>query len=151
MAIVSGYKHKSWYVHLVLWVVPRQLFRYGDTWRFSTAAIESRGARLKRFGRNNASWRGRIKEKITYQFKKRSGAVASRTTSYNSSAMEQLLKLMCAQEDAWHTSGVFVRPEKLRLEQYARSKALKMEPIAVDAVTRPSFEQNLSRKLARKS
>ena len=41
--------------------------------------------------------------------------------------MEQLLKLLCAQDDVWHTSGVFVHPEKLRLEQYARSKALKID------------------------
>ena len=53
--IASSYRHKSWYVHRVLWVVPRQLFRYGDTWRYSATAIESRGARLKRFGRKCAS------------------------------------------------------------------------------------------------
>ena len=149
MNIVSSTRHKSWYVHLTVWVVPRQLFQYGDTWRYSTAAIESRGARLKRFGRKMASWRGRIETAKTYIFKKQSGETGKRTTSYNSSPMEQLLKLVCAQEDAWHTSGAFVRPEKIRLQQHARSCRLKMEPIAVDAVARPSFDENLARKASK--
>ena len=63
--------------------------------------------------------------------------------------MEQLLKLVCAQEDAWHSSGAFVRPEKVRLQQHARCCRLKMEPVAVDAVARASFEENLSRKMAK--
>ena len=61
--------------------------------------------------------------------------------------MEQLLKLVCAQEDVWHTTGAFVRPEKVRLQQAARSCRLKMEPIAVDTVKRTGFDDNLSRKL----
>ena len=39
---VSNYKHQSWYVHYLVWVVPRQIFELGDTWRYSTCAIESR-------------------------------------------------------------------------------------------------------------
>eukprot|EP00965_Chrysotila_dentata_P117565 3884497-Pleurochrysis_carterae.AAC.1 len=48
---VSNYKHKSWYVHMIVFIVPRQMFKHGDTWRLSTMPIESRGARLKRYGR----------------------------------------------------------------------------------------------------
>eukprot|EP00965_Chrysotila_dentata_P245043 6206328-Pleurochrysis_carterae.AAC.1 len=53
---VSVFRHQSWYVHLLVYVVPQQLFKYGNTWCFSTAAIESRGARLKRIGRRNVCW-----------------------------------------------------------------------------------------------
>ena len=45
---LSDFKHKSWYVHLLVWIVPRQIVKHGDLWRFSTVATESRGARLKR-------------------------------------------------------------------------------------------------------
>ena len=34
---ISNYKHKSWYVHMICFVVPQQIFRYGNTWRFLTA------------------------------------------------------------------------------------------------------------------
>eukprot|EP00965_Chrysotila_dentata_P139542 4613463-Pleurochrysis_carterae.AAC.1 len=43
-------------LHTIVRVVP-QLFMYGNTWRFSTCAIESRGARLKRIGRRMICWR----------------------------------------------------------------------------------------------
>ena len=39
---VSNYKHQSWYVHYLVWVIPRQIYELGDTWRYSTCAIESR-------------------------------------------------------------------------------------------------------------
>ena len=29
-------------IHYLVWVIPRQLFDLGDTWRYSTCAIESR-------------------------------------------------------------------------------------------------------------
>ena len=54
---VSDYKHKSWYVHYMVWIVPRMIYLHGDLWRFSTAAIESRNARLKRMGITCISWR----------------------------------------------------------------------------------------------
>ena len=41
---VSNYKHQSWYVHYLVWIVPRQIFEVGDMWRYSTCAIESRKA-----------------------------------------------------------------------------------------------------------
>ena len=54
---VSNYKHKSWYVHMICFVVPQQIFKYGNTWMYSTAAIESRGSRIKRLGRSTVCWR----------------------------------------------------------------------------------------------
>ena len=57
LAMVSKYKHKSWYVHMICWVVWRQLFERGNTWYHSTCSIESRGARIKRIGRRLTNWR----------------------------------------------------------------------------------------------
>ena len=50
MAAVSYNKHKSWYVFLTVWVVPRQIAARGDLFPYSTAPIrrEQRGARMKR-------------------------------------------------------------------------------------------------------
>ena len=54
---VSNSNHKSWYVHLVVWIVWRQMMECCDTWQLSTVAIETRGARIKRYGRTLVSWR----------------------------------------------------------------------------------------------
>eukprot|EP00965_Chrysotila_dentata_P001822 60082-Pleurochrysis_carterae.AAC.1 len=54
---VSNYKHQSWYVHYLIWIIPQQIFEYGNLWRYSTAAIESRGAQLKKIGRRTVCWR----------------------------------------------------------------------------------------------
>ena len=48
-------KHKSWYVWLVVWVVPRQMARYGNLWTYGTSPVEQRGARLKRIVRNSSA------------------------------------------------------------------------------------------------
>lgn len=52
MKDVSYKKHKSWYVFLTVWVAPRQIAERGDLWAYSTAPIESRGARMKRIVRS---------------------------------------------------------------------------------------------------
>ena len=48
MKAVSLGKHKSWYVFLTVWVVPRQMAMHGDLWAYCTAPVEQRGARVKR-------------------------------------------------------------------------------------------------------
>eukprot|EP00965_Chrysotila_dentata_P211461 6186469-Pleurochrysis_carterae.AAC.1 len=60
--------HQSWYVHLLVYVVPQQLFQYGNTWCLSTAAIKSRGARLKRIGRRNVFWRKAVSDSTKYSY-----------------------------------------------------------------------------------
>ena len=47
MEAVSISKHKSWYVFLTIWVVPRQMAIHGDLWAFGTSPVEQRGARSK--------------------------------------------------------------------------------------------------------
>ena len=64
----SNYNHLSWYIHLLVFVVPRQIFKYGNTWRFSTAPIESRGARLKRLGRAVTNWRSIARTACAYNY-----------------------------------------------------------------------------------
>ena len=124
---VSDYKHKSWYIHLLVWVVARQLFKHGNTWRLSTAAIESRGARLKKKGRTCICWRRAIGETSYSYTDRQSGEVHSRTQQYRSSAVQQLLMKICGQERDWHTPSAFSRPEHLRLVQQLRTKKLKFD------------------------
>ena len=125
---VSDYKHKSWYVHYLIWIVPRMIYIYGDLWRFCTAAIESRGARLKRMGRTVICWRPYQEGKSVYHYiDHRTGQEVTREQSYKSSPMEQMLSKMLAQEVAWHSDSVFVRPAKLRLQQELRRRRLKCE------------------------
>ena len=57
MKALSVGKHKSWYVHLVQWVIPLQMAEVGDLWPFGTGPVEQRGARLKRIAREVVSWR----------------------------------------------------------------------------------------------
>eukprot|EP00965_Chrysotila_dentata_P199529 6179438-Pleurochrysis_carterae.AAC.4 len=54
---VSNYRQQPWYMHYAVFIVPQQIWEFGDPLRFSTAAIESRGARLKRIGRRVVYWR----------------------------------------------------------------------------------------------
>ena len=37
---VCNGRHKSWYLHLFVYVVPRQIAKYGELWPFSTSALE---------------------------------------------------------------------------------------------------------------
>eukprot|EP00965_Chrysotila_dentata_P261876 6214393-Pleurochrysis_carterae.AAC.3 len=84
---VSNFKHKSWYVHVIVFVVPQQIAKHGDTWVYSTMAIESRGARLKRYGRSTVSWRKAVNGWSSFDYTNRaSGAKVQRTQRYMSSA-----------------------------------------------------------------
>ena len=65
---ISNFNHLSWYVHLALFIATRQMFAKGNTWRFATAAIESRGARIKRVGRAVTNWRSLSKGLVEYSY-----------------------------------------------------------------------------------
>ena len=126
--MVSNYKHKSWYVHTTTWIVWRQLFREGNTYVMSTCMIESRGARLKRIGRRLTSWRPLSTGFTAYKYvDRRSGEMKEGQRTYNSSPMHQMLQRLVLQEDAWHSSHKFCRPEKLRLQLALRTTLLKIE------------------------
>ena len=46
----GGTSHKGWTPHITMWILFRHVARYGDLWRFSSGALEQRGAQLKRIG-----------------------------------------------------------------------------------------------------
>ena len=131
---MSNYKHKSWYVHMICFVVPQQIFRYGNTWRFSTAPIESRGSRFKRVGRTTICWRKACHGWTSYDYTDRkTGAKKQRVQGYSSSAVQQLLTKICAQEDSWHADDAFATPAKIRLQQHLRTCFLKCDLPETDA------------------
>ena len=85
--VVSNNSHQSWYVHYLIYIVPRQMYKYGNTWRFSTAPIESRGARLKRLGRKVVNWRARAANTVYNYVSRADGAGGSqvrRSQKYDS-------------------------------------------------------------------
>ena len=49
--------HKSWYMHIMLYILPRQIAELGDLWRFSSGPLEARGARLQRAIRTSYTFR----------------------------------------------------------------------------------------------
>ena len=112
-----------------MWIIPQQLYDYGNTWRFSTCGIESRGARLKRIGRKVVNWRPYAATRTEYNFKNRKTDEQGQTSqNYESSPMLQLMSRMAYTESTWEdASSVFVRPEKWRLRQQLRSCKLKCE------------------------
>ena len=50
-------RHRSWYMHIMLYIMPRQIAELGDLWRFSSGPLEARGARLQRAVRTNFTFR----------------------------------------------------------------------------------------------
>jgi hypothetical protein len=125
---LSNYKHKSWYVHLVVWVVWQQIWMFGNLWPMSTISIESRNARTEKIGLRFANWRPMSEGPTQYSYvDRRSGEQVSRTQSYNSSPVHQMLKRVALAELLWHGSHRFSSPDMLRLRTQLRSKALKVE------------------------
>ena len=99
---VSTRRHKSWYAHLFITIVPRQMRRWGDLWRFSTRSVEGRGGRLKHIGRRMLCWRRRS---ATYHrtVKAKDGGSQIINQSYNSTPERQLMRAACSPEDRGHT------------------------------------------------
>eukprot|EP00965_Chrysotila_dentata_P030756 1024443-Pleurochrysis_carterae.AAC.2 len=108
---------------------PIMIYRYGNLWRLSTAAIESRGRKIKKFGRHTVNWRPLSAASVVYNYVDlQTGAPTRRTQAYNSSSMEQMMKRIVATEEASHdVYSVFARPEKIRLKLELRSYKLKCE------------------------
>lgn len=98
MKALSIGKHKSWYVHLTLWVIPLQIAEVGDLWPFSTGPVEQRGARLKRIAREVVSWRPPDDGFVNDANGKRHFV---KRRKYDTCAMLQLLRACVAQEVEW--------------------------------------------------
>eukprot|EP00965_Chrysotila_dentata_P218875 6190818-Pleurochrysis_carterae.AAC.1 len=52
----SNSAHWSWMPHIVVYIVPLFVANRGNLWRFATAALESRGGRVKKVARSVISW-----------------------------------------------------------------------------------------------
>ena len=108
---LSVNKHKSWYVWLTVWVVPRQMAKHGDLWAFGTSPVEQRGARLKKFVRNVVSWRpyhdgwvAPLGPSAVDGSKPSPVFVARR--KYESCAMMQVLRMCVSQEEMWAAPAI---------------------------------------------
>lgn len=53
----SSGAHRSWYMHIMLYILPRQVAALGDLWRFSSSPLEARGAMLQRTIRTSYTFR----------------------------------------------------------------------------------------------
>jgi hypothetical protein len=101
MKALSVGKHKSWYVHLVLWVIPLQMEEVGDLWPFSTGPVEQRGARLKRIAREVVSWRPPDDGFVVDDPNKPNERRFVKRRKYDTCAMLQLQRACVAQEVEW--------------------------------------------------
>ena len=113
-------RHRSWYLHLFVYVVPRQIERYGDLWPFSTAAIEGRGARIKRV---KVSWRSYSDKPMVCRAERR-GRVSTFKRSYKSSPTIQILRMIAAAEELAHNGK---GRGAARLKETGRFKKVKIE------------------------
>ena len=125
---LSNYKQKSWYTHAAVWIIWQQIWLYGTTWPLSTISIESRNARIKKYGQRFTNWRPIVAGYTEYSYMdRRSGKHVEGKRRYNSSAVHQLLKRVALSELSWHTNSKFTAPDKLRLQTQLRSTLIKVE------------------------
>ena len=147
---VSDYKHKSWYVHHAVYVVPEQMYLYGDLRRFATHAIEARGGRFKRIARRCISWRPWSAKTWVYDYiDRRSNKRKQRFQGNSTSAATQLLTRMLRLEESWHArDSVFAKPEHARLQAQLRASRFKVQEGTVRPdVTNPSFIDHLMERM----
>jgi len=110
----------------LVWIVWQQLFLFGNTWPLSTISIESRNARIKRYGLRFTSWRP--KGTTTYSYMdRRSGNHVTSERKYESSAVHQLLQRVSLAQASWHSNKRFTAPDRLRLKLHLRSTLIKVE------------------------
>ena len=83
----EGTTHKSWTLHIAQYILPRHVARYGDLWRFSSGALEQRGAQLKRIGSCVACFRPLAK-----------GPKGPRGQVHNSCAVQQIMEVNNARQ-----------------------------------------------------
>ena len=144
MTDVSYKKHKSWYVFLTVWVVPRQVAIRGDLFPYSTAPIEQRGARMKKIVRQCVSWRAPV---FASHSEEKSGP---KRRPYESCAMLQLLRSVVAQEQIWQTpqvAGGGLSASQRRLLATGRTTIIKKEPIKLSRMAEEIIDLRRSRLL----
>ena len=96
----------------------------------STCTIESRGARIKRLGRRVVNWRPLSQGFTAYRYIcRKTGVLIEGKRSYNSSPVHQILQRLVLQEEGWHSTGKYNRPERVRLQASLRTTLLKCEMV----------------------
>ena len=130
---VCNGRHKSWYLHLFVYVVPRQIAKYGELWPFSTSALESRGARIKRV--RNVCWRG-YSSKPYERKAERQGRVTKFKQAYRSSPTLHILRMLASQEELFHAGK---GRGAARLKESGRFRKVKIE---ADHTNVQSYETN---------
>jgi hypothetical protein len=133
MKAVSLGKHKSWYVFLTVWVVPRQMALLGDLWAYGTSPVEQRGARLKRIIRTVVSWRPFTDGWVTVPGPAAIDGSKPRVwlarRKYESCAMLQLLRATVSQE-RWAApvlAASALSVSEMRMAQTGRCTLIKVE------------------------
>jgi hypothetical protein len=135
MKALSLGKHKSWYVFLTVWVVPRQMAIHRDLWAYGTSPVEQRGARLKKFVRSVISWRPYHDGWVTAAGPANQGEVGRPSVwiarrKYESCAMMQLLRSCVAQEEMWSRPVLMqdaLTVSERRMAQTGRTTLIKVE------------------------
>ena len=135
MKALSLGKHKSWYVFLTVWVVPRQMALFGDLWAFGTSPVEQRGARLKRIIRTVVSWRPYHDGWTPIAGPANLGETSRprvwiKRRKYESCAMLQLLRSCVAQEEMWAAPVVSedsMSVSERRMAHTGRTSLIKVE------------------------
>ena len=110
------------------WIVWQQLFYYGNTWPLSTISIESRNARIKKYGRRFTNWRPLVEGHTAYSYiDRRTKQHVTSQRRYNTSPVHQMLERVALSEIGWHTTHRFTSTDKLRLKAQLRTRLLKVE------------------------
>ena len=118
--IVCNGRHHSWYLHNFVYVVPRQIEKYGALWPFSTAALEGRGARIKRI---RVCWRSYNAKPMDCK-SERAGRVSVFKRSYKSAPTIQIMRMITAAEELYHSGK---GRGAARLHQTGRFRKVKIE------------------------
>eukprot|EP00965_Chrysotila_dentata_P009197 299623-Pleurochrysis_carterae.AAC.1 len=129
--------HKSWMSHIIMYIIPLFVARFGSLWRYSTAKLESRrGGRMKRVMRSTISWQptGDYQRTIKKRQGKRRKVVGDggNTTFWQKSGKcgaQQVIEHVILQEDMICSGQVRPRTSK-HCKELGRSKAVRMVPKA---------------------
>ena len=100
-------RHKSQYVPMFLGHAALQTAEHGDLWPYSTRSVEGRGGRIKKAKRNRVCHRARTTSSDVMRAVRnlKNGALNFKATNYNSSASEQMMRVMCQQEESAHVKN----------------------------------------------
>eukprot|EP00966_Prymnesium_polylepis_P263404 6084075-Prymnesium_polylepis.1 len=121
-----------------------------DTWQLSTVAIETRGARIKRYGRTLVSWRPLCQGFTVFKYmyiNRASGQLREGLKTYKSSPMHQILERLVLSEESWHSDAGYNKPERERLRASLQAQLLKIEVEDAPTISQPSMLSEITQKL----